>query len=200
MNNISKARYRVFFSEKVQNGSYRCKCIFADYCVSVPRQRHGQSPVTPVAPQRTPLTKHLLNTAHNVGRTRRNESRQLPLVHLLWWWLDVKYKHLDSLPCIITDLTPSVFIDACDQSRTQQSSLKLPTKKTVSVLHLGDAYLQISGSAATAVPALAPDPLAQTTRDHAGRFEGSGATQQNVALGSSPTEINIRTTPERLVV
>lgn len=31
-------------------------------------QRHGQCSVTPVAPQRMPYTKHLLDTAHNVGK------------------------------------------------------------------------------------------------------------------------------------
>lgn len=61
------------------------------------------------------------------------------------------------------DLTPSVLIDACDQSRTQ-SSLKLPTKETVSVLHLGHAYLWIPGKAGTVVLDLAPDPLSQTTQ------------------------------------
>lgn len=73
-------------------------------------------------------------------------------------------RHLSSLACIIMDLTSSVPIDTCDQSSTQQPSLKLPADKTVSVLHLGNVDVWIPGNTGTAVLALALDPLIGTTQ------------------------------------
>lgn len=43
---------------------YRCANI----------QRHGQCSLIPVAPQRMPYTKHLLDTAHNVGKQSEMKS------------------------------------------------------------------------------------------------------------------------------
>lgn len=60
--------------------------------------------------------------------------------------------------------TPSVLIDSCDQSGTQQPSLKLLAKETVSVLHLGNVYMWIPGNTGTVVLALAPGPLTETTQ------------------------------------
>lgn len=73
-------------------------------------------------------------------------------------------RHLSSLACIIMDLTSSVPIDTCDQSSTQQPSLKLPADETVSVLHLGNVDVWIPGNTGTAVLALALDPLIGTTQ------------------------------------
>lgn len=84
---------------------------------------------------------------------------------------------------------------ACDQSKTQQSSLKWLTKEIASALHLGDVHLRIYGG-----PCSGTGPTGTDHSGHAGGFGGSSGVKQNVACLSYLQEINTRPTPKQLVV
>lgn len=84
---------------------------------------------------------------------------------------------------------------ACEQSKIQQSSLKLLTKEIASVLHLGDVYLRIYGGPCSGTRSTGTDHPG-----HAGGFGGSSGTKQNKTHLSYLKEIDIRPTPKLLGV
>lgn len=104
-------------------------------------------------------------------------------------------RHLSSLACIIMDLTPSVPIDTWpEQYSTAQP--KTACRRDCLSIAFGKCLRVDSWEHRNSGPCAGTGSTHRDHPGHAGGFEGSNVTQQNVELVSSLADINIRPMPK----